>query len=678
MANKSVQGRSENGLYRATGDTTVEYPGLLMITLGQAADAVEPWSPIYPNRRDRYLKAFSRQETMVSNAIYTLKTRMQTLNHEINGPPRAKAAAMKLLKSPGLGDSFLSLTGKVVDDLLTSDNGAFVEKWGPGNPTTDLGDRPVVGFGHLDSRLCWRTFDPEYPVIYTNPQKNTRHKLHRSRVIMTADNVQPIELARGIGFCAVSRALQWIKIIRDIVTYRDEKVSGRFTRAIGMAKGVTRDQLAGALQANEEDAVNAGWVIYKGIPILAAPGMQAGTDIDLILKDLASIPDGFEFESDVTLYAYILAWAFGTDAREFWPATASGATKGDATVQNMKSRGKGIGFLIQTLEWMWRQCLPEVVTFEYDYSDDEQDKVVADIHKVKVDTLNVLVTRGAISPLEMRALAIADGIINPDVLDSLELPADSDDAPGGPQLDAPPGDAADTQADEDEPDTADRAAKVLKKTIAPDALEEGIKTQAAFGRSIRQAVRGLWAGVLLPLEFDAALLSAIRRGFNQAWTEGAAECGILESERTEEETLRLNTEINLQIPYIGGFRQAVIDGSKANAGKLAPLLKRAELWENQYQRIVNLAKTIACADKKAKWVVGPTEHCTDCARVDGKVYRLSIWAKYGWQPQSYALECKGFKCRCALVITDDPVTKGRPPSLSGSKIAGDTVRHFHE
>ena len=118
--------------------------------------------------------------------------------------------------------------------------------------------------------------------------------------------------------------------------------------------------------------------------------MTAGSELKMVLQDLASVPDGFDFWDDITLYAYILAWVFGTDAREFWPATVSGATKADATVQNMKSRGKGIGWLIETMEWVFRHILPATAKFEYDYTDDEQDFMQAQIQEKRTGILSSL------------------------------------------------------------------------------------------------------------------------------------------------------------------------------------------------------------------------------------------------------------------------------------------------
>jgi hypothetical protein len=105
--------------------------------------------------------------------------------------------------------------------------------------------------------------------------------------------------------------------------------------------------------------------------------------------------------------------------------------------------------------------------------------------------------------------------------------------------------------------------------------------------------------------------------------------------------------------------------SRAEGGKLTPLLGRGDLWVNRYNQAVSMAKMSACGDLKYRWIVGPTEHCTDCAMYNGRVYRGSVWASVGAQPQASALACHGFRCQCILQQTTDAAMPGRPPAPRG-------------
>lgn len=205
---------------------------------------------------------------------------------------------------------------------------------------------------------------------------------------------------------------------------------------------------------------------------------------------------------------------------------------------------------------------------------------------------------------------------------------------------------------------------LLKEVDA--AGEYATKSMADFGLSIRAAVRGLWKGVLDRFNFNDTMTLAIRRGLTIAWHDGAARCGVLPEELTPPELLRLYMIIQENIGYIPGFADAIEAGSQANGGKLGPLLSRAEMWTNKYTQAQSLGQQMACGDRKLRWQLGPTkEHCKDCLKLDGRVYRASIWERYDIYPQSPQLECSGFRCLCSFVPTNEPGTPGRPPRLSG-------------
>lgn len=654
----SVQSRADNAPFAPTTDVTGA--GLFWIQLGNRLDEEPAFNPIYPHWRDVYLDNFARSEPMLASAVYAMCTRISGLNYALNGPPRAKKLAADLLKNPGLGDNLRTTVQKSISDLHTADNGVFWELLRAGNPLSDAGNRPVLGFAHLDSRQCWRSFDPEFPVWYTNPITHDIRKLHKSRVIMSSDNPRPTELARGIGFCATSRVLRMTRIFRDMETFLSEKIGGRFNRAIGTVSGVTPKQLKDALIQNNEVADAKGYVVYKDIPFLVSPNMEKGNEIKLMVQDLASIPDGFEFKSDADIYAYILAFCFGVDAREFWPATSSGATKADATVQNMKARGKGIGNDIETIEDMVRQCLPDTVSFEYDFTDDDQDKMEADIHQVKAMTHQVYVTIGAITGQEARALAIADGVLDGDVLQNSSVPLTSDDNTDIPDnTDLPNTSDANTNMP-NSPDSTDLPiVKLLKES----------KSYDTYRQSIRRLTRGYWKGDFSTFDFVDGMVSAIQRNYDSAWSEGAKLMGVQPDERTDEEQATLDAAINEEISYITGFASAIDQNSQANGGALQPLFDRADLWAQGYARIVTLAQATSGADLKLRWVYGDTiAHCADCSQYVGKIYRRSEWQEAGALPQSKDLACGGWQCDCYFEVTNERKTHGKPAALIGHKI----------
>ena len=189
---------------------------------------------------------------------------------------------------------------------------------------------------------------------------------------------------------------------------------------------------------------------------------------------------------------------------------------------------------------------------------------------------------------------------------------------------------------------------------------------AEYARAIRANIYRLWAGYAEIWDFDNGMAISIRRGFTRAWHQGAAEMGIKPGELTEEEEQALARNINSDISYVFRFGQDIVAGSKENGGLLRVQQRRGELWINRYNAVRNEARVMAGKNRKLRWVWNPLkEHCSDCGRLNGRVYRARVWDEYGIVPQSPALECEGWRCGCQFIQTDAPVTPGRPPNIGG-------------
>lgn len=203
-------------------------------------------------------------------------------------------------------------------------------------------------------------------------------------------------------------------------------------------------------------------------------------------------------------------------------------------------------------------------------------------------------------------------------------------------------------------------------------LNKGRQGSAASGAddyraSIRSHVYALWKEQVNMFGFVDGMFASIRRGYNRAWRDGAASCGVRSNELTEEEMMKLDQEIHTEATYLINFALAIYQGRQSMGGKLSTFTARIPMWVNRYWAVYEMAKTFACGDKKLEWVMNPNkEHCSDCAIASGRVYRASIWKKYGWSPKSRDLACGGFKCGCRFRETDAPVTPGRPPFLAGA------------
>jgi hypothetical protein len=191
------------------------------------------------------------------------------------------------------------------------------------------------------------------------------------------------------------------------------------------------------------------------------------------------------------------------------------------------------------------------------------------------------------------------------------------------------------------------------------------ESDATYRTNIRAAVRALWNGVWGQAEFLDQMLLAFRYELPRAWAEGAKQCGVMPADYTDEEKAELDRIISYEFNYAINFAAYIATHDRAHKFKFTPLFNRVDKWVLRRLEVVNKARLMACADKPMIWRVGPTKnHCVDCAWYNGKVYRGSVWAKYGISPQNRCLACHGYGS-CTLEPTTLPITRGRPKRMSG-------------
>lgn len=685
----------------ASNDVTVPvdniYNSGLIFNISTISDTIPEWS-IYPARRDRALRAFYKTEPMVAGTVYSLSARLKALNWKLNGEEDLQQDVQAMLETADLGGGMRQLIGKFIDDYLTQDNGAFIELIGAGSPESPLLGG-VTGIVNLDSAQCWRTFDPDYPVMYVDPINGTRHKMHRSRIIAKSSFTQPNELARGIGYSPVSRALLSVRTMKSIMQYRYEKASGAFDRGIIFGKGLTTKTLESLMQGNQLDMESEGLTRISNMPAYVTIN---GVELDVL--DLASIPDNWETMTETQIYAYILALCFGIDVREIWAVNQSGATKGDATVQNMKARGKGLADMITTIEDMFNtHILPDGMTIEADFIDDEHDRGVADKNAIIVNSTNTAKAAGFITAIEGRAILIEQGVLNPDTLEEAkqmpgmaefvsefeqrqeDMQAQLDNAPDSADVESEKPSTFDSnESDEDAIENKWRLVENIKmytpmqrfdyRVIDKSGRYYGMKDKAGYAASLRSIARGYFDGQLTFFDSVAAMDGSIARHYTQAYREGFASEGILADEISVEEKATLQGLINNEKQYVIKFFEWITENKETITYQ--QIFDRLKMWENRYDMVKAKAILLASGNKKKKWVLGATEkHCDDCSNLAGRIYRANIWEKYNIMPKSPQLACFGGYCDCRLEDTDEPATRGRPPKLKGHKHHHEDIEH---
>lgn len=660
----SVQARSHNistmPLYMTAGADVPFNQFNVLFNVGEVADRVPNWS-IYPGVRDQKLREFWKKESIIAGAIYSIVAKMKSLPRMFEGPTRSVKFAEDLFASADFENGHMDLIGKTVQDLLTQDNGAMWELVGPGNPNGPLLGAPTE-INYLDPARCYRTFDPTYPILYINPINNERHRIHKTRVISKAQMPQPDELARGVGVSALTRILDRVRLIKAITQHRIETATGTQRKAIIHGKGVSGRTLRRALRRADVEQAQEELIEYQGIPILTT-----AQGVELNVLSLAGIPDGYNMVDEHTIYVYIIALDLGVDAREIWPATVTGASKADASVQHMKARGKGFADLITTLEWMHEQVLKRIsphLKLIHDFVDDEQDKITTEIHKQRTEILEKYEKGGAITAKEFRGLAISGGILDAEVLDNIDsLPGMEGFEESEESEEESPGEGFSEEINEEaeEDEGTEFESELSGARFARSILS--FKTERSFERSIRAAARGLWNGSFDTLQFIDAMDAALNRGLTDAAIIALGEIGFNLTDLEFEERLAITKEIADTLSFVSPLANWIIQNRKG-LSTLKTVFDRIKLWVRTYNKMKNFVKSLVGGDTKLRWVWSPEkEHCLDCEKLNGRVYRASIWARYDIRPQSRRLKCKGFNCGCGFIPTTDSATPGFPPSI---------------
>lgn len=383
-------------------------PGAWNIVIGPTdAFSSTPGLPLYWSReRDFVLTTTPHLEDMWASGVYKAKTKTAALGWEVSdtqeSQQRVRRAQQLLLHFDG--KRYVPGFSKVLDDFLLTDNGAFVEVV---RATQGAGSR-ILGLMHLDSLRCWRTGDPRYPVLYRDWQ-GREHVLKPHQVLDFADEPSPRVELRGVGRCAASRAFRTIIKLAAVETYFREKITGDRNLAIHIVNGINSEQLRDAITTGREDARRRGFVYYKGSLVISAMGDTAPSVVTI---PLAEVPDGFDVDGERDDAYLRYANALGVPAQMIKPLSGQGLGTGTQSII-LDEEADGVGMAAFRDDWkhaLNEYVFPESTTFAWNNTHDLRDqKVLAEIKKIRADTRNVQINGGEISPAMSRQIAVDDG-----------------------------------------------------------------------------------------------------------------------------------------------------------------------------------------------------------------------------------------------------------------------------
>lgn len=266
---------------------------------------------------------------------------------------------------------------------------------------------PVRALYHVDPVRCYLTGKIDKPLrYYPGTGKTQAWSDDEFFRVVSLPNIR--ESMRGLGNCAVDRALQLGQLMRAVYRHDEEVMGSRAPRGLLMLTGIRESQWEKAMEARSAHLDNNEQKYFGSVAVLASATEHA----DAKLVALSELPKGFQLKewTDMILYGYALC--FGYDASEFYPVQYGALGRGnEVAIQHEKATGKGRLDFVLGFQEQLQGFLPDSITFSFDQRDEEGDLLHAKVQQSWVNVAKTMREAEMISFEESRALLAEYGII---------------------------------------------------------------------------------------------------------------------------------------------------------------------------------------------------------------------------------------------------------------------------
>lgn len=386
--------------------------GWFTLMLASSADGITPWGQ-HQERRDQELRKFWHNETFLAGTVSTVSERNAAYEWVIkHKSDKIEEVVTDMLTASMAGDTFgwVPFMERISQDLLTQDNGAFIEliRNPVGNFTNERA--PIVAINHLDSGRCRRTGNMRFPVVYID-KDGKRHKMPWYSVIPLSDYPSAIETMNGVGYCAVTRSLRLAQIMRSVMLYKDEKISGRHIKSLHVVGGVSRQELDDVMKREVEKADNEGRARYIGPALLAS--LDPEKPVSTATIDLAGLPDGFNFDEEMQWYITGLALSFSVDYQDLAPLPGGGIGGGtQAQMLHKKSTITGRAAFMRKITEAFRNygVLPRGAEMVFTDKNEQEERERQEVRTSALEEYALAIRNGMMSAETARKDAVKRGI----------------------------------------------------------------------------------------------------------------------------------------------------------------------------------------------------------------------------------------------------------------------------
>lgn len=206
------------------------------------------------------------------------------------------------------------------------------------------------------------------------------------------------------------------------------------------------------------------------------------------------------------------------------------------------------------------------------------------------------------------------------------------------------------------------------KQYAVQAAKSFSDTSSQFVGEMKSIIGKGQADETTKRKFAGGMRSALRRFGLIAFRDGMNDAGYDPESLSAEELATFRAWQDEQTSLVGGLANEIFkQGISENEVNL-----RAQMWADVSLRSIYMKGVVTGNNLvPMKWTLGQAveQHCTDCPRLAGQVRTAAFWDKADLHPGSLKTECM-HGCKCDLVVTNEPLSKGKLPRLVGGRADG--------
>ncbi|HEB28861.1 MAG TPA: hypothetical protein ENI05_14075, partial [Porticoccus sp.] len=341
---------------------------------------------------------YHEDNSMFRDAVTGLTKRVQSLPYEIKSPDKYGDKWDVFIRYANFKnwETFLS---KLITPYSIFDTGAFIEIIAPGDPMK-APTGAATGIAILDTRRCFLTGDPMYPVVYMSAD-GAQHLMHRSRVIQFVDMEDENDDLPGWGDSAVSRCIT--PIFREILMaqYMRASLDDMPAPGFAVAKNLTEQQVNKQIEVMKTKRENDQDMLGRLVFLFGADTSQIPS---LEFMQFQREFSGFDPDKLANMNAKYMAAGIGIDIQDFWELSGAGiGTATQSQVLAEKSKGRALGRLIKGIERLINDVFPNDVEFAFKYRNEEEDLERAQTAQAWATTITIL--ESILSPDEKRIIA---------------------------------------------------------------------------------------------------------------------------------------------------------------------------------------------------------------------------------------------------------------------------------